>query len=71
MGLILFQPCFTTTSGGLTLDRSTGELSVVRELSPSADIIDIGTNDLSHVTVDPVIVSVVSSTSVRSQLYTP
>ena len=24
MGLILFPPCFTTISGGLTLDRSTG-----------------------------------------------
>ena len=36
--------------GGLTLDRWTGvgELSVVRDLSPSAVIIDIGTNDLSR-----------------------
>ena len=25
MGLILFPPCFTTISGGLTLDRSTGD----------------------------------------------
>ena len=69
MVLILFPPCFTTISGGLTLDRSTGELSVVRELSPRAVIIDIGTTALSRATVDHVIVSVVSSSSVRSRSY--
>ena len=68
MGLILFPPCFTTISGGLTLDRSTGELSVVRELSPRAVIIDIGTTAMSRA-VDHVIVSVVSSSSIRSRSY--
>ena len=46
-----------------SLDR---ELSVVRDLSPRAVIIDIGTTALSRATVDHVIVSVVSSSSVRS-----
>ena len=67
--LILFPPCFTMISGVLPWITQPCELSVVRELSPSSDIIDIGTNDLSRATVDTVIVSVVS-TSVRSWSYT-
>ena len=43
--------------GGLTLDRLINELLLVRDLSPKVVIIDIGTNDLSNVGVDPVILA--------------
>ena len=43
--------------GGLTLDRLINELPLVRDLSPKAVIIDIGTNDMSNVGVDPVMLA--------------
>ena len=45
--------CFT----GFSLDRLINELPLVRDLSPKAVVIDIGTNDLSNVGVDPVILA--------------
>ena len=44
--------------GVLTLDRLTGELSVVRDLSPRAVIIDVvGTSNLSLADIDSVVLA--------------
>ena len=52
-----FPMFFYRGVGGLTLHRLINELPLVRDLSPKEVIIDIGTNDLSNVGVDPVILA--------------
>ena len=49
-----FSAVFYHGLGVLTLDRFTGELSVVRDLSPRAVMIDVATNNLSHADIDSV-----------------
>ena len=52
--LLINFPPFYHGLGVLTLDRLTGELSVVRDLSPRAVMIDVATNNLSHAAIDSV-----------------
>ena len=54
---VQFSDVFYRGVAGLTLDRLINELPLVRDLSPKAEIIDIGTNDLSNVGVDPVMLA--------------
>ena len=54
---VQFSDVFYRRLGGLTLDRLINELPLVCDLSPKAVIIDIGTNDLSSVGVDPVMLA--------------